>query len=147
ECLAERVPGVDKGLVATLGLLHDIGKLAVNSYFPHAADDLRKSDSEHPDETFLERERRVLGADHAELGAMLAEHWKLPPEIVESIRTHHAPPPAGDNAINKAVVIVHLANQLAKYCYVYSEDMEIDIVDDELFRSVSLIGPLPRLLT
>jgi len=150
ECLAERVPAVDKALVATLGLLHDIGKLAVNSYFPESAAQLQTRDAEHAEESFLDRERRILGADHAELGAMLAAHWKLPAEIVEAIRHHHNPaaaPEALAAPLRHAMTIVHLANQIAKYCYVYSEDMEIDIIDDELIRSINLTGPLPRLLT
>ena len=43
--------------------------------------------------------------------------------------------------------LVHLANQVSKYCYVYSEDMEIDIIPDQLFQQVGLVGPLKRLLT
>lgn len=149
ECLAERVPGVDRGFVSTLGLLHDIGKLAINSQFPSSAAALREANPEHADESFLDREKRVLGADHAEIGAFLARHWKLPHDIIEAIRWHHAPQgmpedlPAG---VRAATGVVHLANQLAKYCYVYSENMEIDIVSEDLFRQLGIPGPLPRLL-
>ncbi len=149
ECLAARTPGVDRDFVSTLGLLHDIGKLAINSYFPASADQIRTRSVEFPDESFLDRERRILGADHAEIGAMLAVHWKLPADLVEAIRWHHAPDQAPDSVseeVRKAAIIVHAANQLAKYCYVYSEDMEIDIVGDALLRQAGLPGPLTRLL-
>lgn len=149
ECLAARTPGVDRDFVSTLGLLHDIGKLAINSYFPASADQIRTRSVEFPGESFLDRERRILGADHAEIGAMLAIHWKLPADLVEAIRWHHAPDQAPDSVsdeIRKAAIIVHAANQLAKYCYVYSEDMEIDIVGDSLLRQAGLPGPLTRLL-
>ncbi|MDD5088416.1 MAG: HDOD domain-containing protein, partial [bacterium] len=36
-----------------------------------------------------ECERRVLGVDHAQIGAWLADTWSLPPAIVEAIRWHH----------------------------------------------------------
>jgi putative nucleotidyltransferase with HDIG domain len=154
DCLAEQVTGkaphVDRGFVATLGLLHDIGKLAINSYFPDSAAALRTPDPEHLDESFLDRERRVLGADHAEIGAVLAEHWKLPSDLVEAIRWHHAPQDAPETlspSVRAATTLVHLANQISKYCYVYSEDMEIDIVPDQVFQQVGLVGPLKRLMT
>jgi putative nucleotidyltransferase with HDIG domain len=149
EALAERAAGVDKGFVSTLGLLHDIGKLAINSYFPASAKEIRTRSPEFPDESFLDRERRVLGADHAEIGAMLAVHWKLPADLVEAIRWHHDPAAAPETlpeSVVTASVIVHAANQLAKYCYVYSENMEIDIVPDALLRRANLPAPLPRLL-
>jgi putative nucleotidyltransferase with HDIG domain len=149
EALADRCAGVDKGFVCTLGLLHDIGKLAINSYFPASAQEVRTPSAEHPGESFLDRERRILGADHAEIGAMLAAHWKLPGDLVEAIRWHHAPlqaPEEMGDAVKKATILVHAANQLAKYCYVYSEDMEIDIVGDEVLKEAQLPGPLTRLL-
>lgn len=150
EALAGRAAGsVDKGFVSTLGLLHDIGKLAINSYFPDSAARLRERNAELPDESFLDRERRLLGADHAEIGAMLAQHWKLPGDLVEAIRFHHAPaevPASVGSSVRDAAILVHAANQLAKYCYVYSEDMEIDIVGDELLKRAGLPGPLTRLL-
>ena len=150
EALCERLPGIDRGFVSTLGLLHDIGKLAINSYFPASAHQVRTPSPDHPAESFLDRERRVLGADHAEIGAMLAQHWKLPPDLVEAIRWHHAPDAAPTElaeSVRTATVLVHVANQLAKYCYVYSQDMEIDIVGDDLLRQAGLPAPLTRLLS
>jgi putative nucleotidyltransferase with HDIG domain len=149
EALADRCAGLDRGFVCTLGLLHDIGKLAINSYFPSSAEEIRTASPERPEESFLDRERRVLGADHAEIGAMLAAHWKLPADLVEAIRWHHAPqdaPREMAEEVRRATILVHVANQLAKYCYVYGEDMEIDIVGDELLKEAGLPGPLTRLL-
>ena len=149
EVLADRLPGIDKGFVSTLGLLHDIGKLAINSYFPRSADEIRTPSPDHPGESFLDRERRVLGGDHAEIGATLARHWKLPAELCEAIRWHHDPermPDTLSEATRAAAIVVHVANQLTKYCYVYSDNVEVDIVPPELLRRVGLPGPLARLL-
>jgi hypothetical protein len=80
---------------------------------------------------------------------MLAAHWKLPGDLVEAIRWHHAPqdaPAAMADEVRRATILVHVANQLAKYCYVYGEDMEIDIVGDDLLKQAGLPGPLTRLL-
>jgi putative nucleotidyltransferase with HDIG domain len=150
DCLADRAGGVDRGLVATLGLLHDIGKLVINSQFPDSAARLRSRDGLVYGQSALERERQVLGADHAEIGAILAKHWKLPDELIESIRWHHEPAQATAAAmppdVRRAMLLVHLANQLTKYCYVYGDDVEIDIVPDELLRELGFVPPITRLL-
>ena len=41
-------------------------------------------------------ERHAFGLDHAEVGAALAEEWKLPPLLVAPIRYHETPDAAGE---------------------------------------------------
>jgi HD-like signal output (HDOD) protein len=36
-------------------------------------------------------EGRVLGYDHTEIGALIAERWSLPKPVVDAIRFHHGP--------------------------------------------------------
>jgi HD-like signal output (HDOD) protein len=36
-------------------------------------------------------EREILGIDHAEIGAMLLEQWRLPEEICSAVLHHHEP--------------------------------------------------------
>jgi HD-like signal output (HDOD) protein len=36
-------------------------------------------------------ERKILGYDHAEVGAYLGESWNLPESLVNPIRYHHQP--------------------------------------------------------
>jgi HD-like signal output (HDOD) protein len=56
-------------------------------------------------------ERRLLGTDHAEVGAIVAEHWHLPNPVVVVIARHHHPPEATDSA--SLVDLVHVADALA----------------------------------
>ncbi len=96
----EAVPGCFES-----GLLHDIGKVAFDKLFPDEflkAADLAHGHGIHVDEA----EREVLGIDHAEAGAILAEHWNLPTSVVEAIRNHHAPSEAGGDARLTALVAV-----------------------------------------
>jgi putative nucleotidyltransferase with HDIG domain len=151
DALSDRVPGIDKGFVWTLGLLHDIGKLAIISRFPDQAAQLRFAASQHDGtESSLQREARLLGSDHAGAGSTLAWQWKLPADLVQAIRYHHNPMASwkpGDPApLKHAMYIVQIANQLAKYCYTYSDDMEIDAVDDQVFRELGLPASMPQLL-
>jgi putative nucleotidyltransferase with HDIG domain len=70
------------------GLLHDIGKVVFDVLYPQqfrAAAELA-----HENEWFTwQAEREVFGFDHAGAGALLAEHWNLPPAVVETIQFHH----------------------------------------------------------
>jgi putative nucleotidyltransferase with HDIG domain len=151
DSLADRVTGVDKGFVWTLGLLHDIGKFAIISRFPDQAAQLRFAATQHDgSESSLQREARLLGSDHAAAGSTLAWQWKLPADLVQAIRHHHNPlaawKPGDPEPLKKAMYLVQIANQLAKYCYTYSDDMEIDAVEDSVFREVGLPASMPQLL-
>jgi len=76
----------------TAGLVHDIGKLLLDRILARRMEwePLAAGQSE-----WLEVERQVAGFDHAEAGAALADCWRFPVELVEAIRAHHAPCPAG----------------------------------------------------
>jgi putative nucleotidyltransferase with HDIG domain len=153
EHLSRRVADVDPGLASTLGLLHDLGKIAINSQFPQQV--ARMFDTNDPGrpegESFLARERRIFGADHAFIGAFVAARWELPDDLVECIRLHHTPTdPAASKlppAVLRALLVVHVANQLAKYSHVYCTDMEIDIVPDDLLAKLGMGRSLEGLLT
>jgi putative nucleotidyltransferase with HDIG domain len=89
------------------GLLHDIGKIALDTCFPEAyATVLQKvAEGAH----FVDAEREVLGLDHAEAGALLAADWAFPQAIVEVIRDHHDPKP--DDFLPN---LIHLADLLVR---------------------------------
>jgi len=148
DTLARKVPGVDRGFVSTLALLHDIGKLVVQTQFPHEAEQLRgRSNDESP----LTREVRVLGVDHAALGANLAAKWGLPGDLVQAIRWHHCPERAFSSSdpkpLHQAMYLLQIANQISKYIYVYQDETEIDAVTDATFDLVNLQHDLTALLT
>jgi putative nucleotidyltransferase with HDIG domain len=148
DALARRVPGVDRGLVSTLGLLHDIGKLVVQTQFPAEAKELRGPGGGEPP---LARETRILGVDHAALGANLAAKWGLPGDLVQAIRWHHRPERAfsatDPRALHQAMYLVQVANQLSKYCYVYQDETEIDAIPDTEFDLLGFSHDLTGLLS
>jgi putative nucleotidyltransferase with HDIG domain len=69
------------------GLLHDVGKIVMRQYLPdewaRVVPAVTNGIRAH------ETERRELGIDHAELGALLAHRWKLPENLIASIGGHH----------------------------------------------------------
>ena len=61
-------------------------------------------------------ERQILGADHAEVGGMLAEQWKLPALLSTPIRRiHHAPQRVADPGLRKIAELV-IVEGLAATC-------------------------------
>ena len=96
----------------TAGLLHDVGRLLIFLRLPEQASEILATGRESH-EDLCELERAILGFDHAEAGAELLQHWKLPPALCAAIRYHHAPREAGDAPLEAA--ILHLANAITHY--------------------------------
>ena len=71
------------------GLLHDVGLILIDQYlhkpFCRVIDTLRE------DVPVCDAEMRILGFDHATLGAYVASQWNLPKNLVATIGYHHCP--------------------------------------------------------
>ncbi len=89
------------------GLLHDIGKIALDTCYPEEYALVLQQVAEGA--FFVDAERALLGMDHAEAGALLAADWSFPAAIVEVIRDHHVPKPE-DFLPN----LIHLADLLVR---------------------------------
>jgi putative nucleotidyltransferase with HDIG domain len=97
--------------ISTAALLHDIGKVIIRLNF---GDDYRHLLAliDEDEVTMLEAERKLLGTDHAEVGAWLAKSWFLPDKLIEPIGCHHDVAAAPSQQTKASVV--HLANILIK---------------------------------
>lgn len=90
QLIAKRA-GVERAeMVFTAGLLHDLGKVALNIWLENKIQAMQLL-AERDGLSFDEVERRVLGFDHCMVGAHLAESWNLPESVIEVIRYHHSP--------------------------------------------------------
>jgi putative nucleotidyltransferase with HDIG domain len=139
EELARRAGGADSNLALTAGLLHDIGRFAINRQHPHGCAELWALEAQG--EGLLERERRLFGADHAFIGSALAAEWKLPQDLVQMIRLHHVPPellPTFETTVRRALLCVQIANQLVKFRHVYCSGMEIDQIPQTVAQELRL---------
>jgi putative nucleotidyltransferase with HDIG domain len=110
EKLAHLTGRANPALAYTAGLLHDIGKVALDQLLSRAAPQFYRRLSEDQALDFTQAEREVFGLDHAEIGLRLAQRWSLPDSLAESIRHHHVP----ERALQQPALahIVFLANFL-----------------------------------
>lgn len=74
----------------TAGLLHDIGKVALDQFVRAEFGEIvgRAGSGE---KAFSQAEQEILGFDHCQVGKMLLEHWRLPAVLVEAVSLHHRP--------------------------------------------------------
>lgn len=92
QALSSAVPDESRppaGLAYLAGLLHNFGHLLLGHLFRQEFLILNKFILKYPDKPVELIERRVLGTDHARIGAWLMEAWRLPEEIVIATREHH----------------------------------------------------------
>ena len=89
ETLARNNPsmGVVPEEAFVCGLLHDIGKLALDTVLPKSfARCVELADTQQSN--IAEVERRVVGIDHHTAGKRIAEQWRLPHRIQDCIWLH-----------------------------------------------------------
>jgi putative nucleotidyltransferase with HDIG domain len=104
-----RAAGQSEAVAFTAGLLHDIGRLALATYYPRefamAIDYAREHDC-----LMLEAETRVLGIGHAQVGAWIAAHWNFAEPVSQAIAYHHTPPGNDFAAPATLADVVHTAD-------------------------------------
>ncbi len=109
-----KLPDMDDAFSA--GMLHDIGKIVLDVYFKkyyvYVLNKARKTRVPFHGVPFIMVEQDVLETDHSEIGAFLANKWKLPITITEVIQFHHAPQKA--ETCQSLVYVVAFANELVR---------------------------------
>ncbi len=73
-----------------LGLLSDIGALAINNFMPTQYSLVLKEKHDKSSSLF-DSENRILGFSHAEVGSELIKRWGLPESFYYPILFHHKP--------------------------------------------------------
>jgi HD-like signal output (HDOD) protein len=74
--------------VFTAGLLHDLGKVALDTASPDLFDAVLEELAKGP-APFHAAERAVLGVDHSRIGEWVSRSWELPQLSVAVIKHHH----------------------------------------------------------
>lgn len=105
EALHTKIPSY----TFTAGLLHDIGKIVLGTFGDvDPAPILELAEQEKTD--LASAERRMLGIDHAEVGARLLETWNVPAYLADVVRWHHEPEKESSQTV--VAGLVHVADAL-----------------------------------
>jgi putative nucleotidyltransferase with HDIG domain len=91
------------------GLLHDVGKLMFDRHMAERyGQAIAAAHAERRPLAEVERER--FGMDHAEVGFMMLDRWKLPQNIISGLHRHHDW--EGNGSVPEAAKVVALADNL-----------------------------------
>jgi putative nucleotidyltransferase with HDIG domain len=114
--LARHTRKVNMDTMFTAGLLHDIGHLIMFYRIPqHAHEAILMTVQGESIMDLPAAEQAVMGFDHTQVGAALAELWHLPSILEECIAFHHHPENAKLHPLE--VIHVHIANAVASLPY------------------------------
>ncbi len=118
------------------GLLHDLGKIVFSIMYPELLEKIQgmRSARNLPDKVF---DALMAGANHAEIGAELAEKWNFPTALVAAIRWHHnieeAPKEYRDLALTVCLadMLVHFVEGTIEYYQITPELLYHFNIDSE----------------
>lgn len=120
-------------ILFTGALLRDIGKVVLNQHVRSAMEPILNQVKTQKI-TFKEAEYNVLGFDHTQVGAMIAEKWHFPPTLQCIITGYHEPLAA--RRCRDEASIVYLADAI-------SRKMEIGLgVDDPFYTEDERVARL-----
>ncbi|MGD8561855.1 MAG: HDOD domain-containing protein [Desulfarculaceae bacterium] len=109
------------------GLLHDLGKVALDAFRSEDVGRLLAAiEKEQRDWNSLEDE--ITGVDHGFVGQMILDYWDLPLDLVTAVGLHHRPWEAGPHQDQAGLVC--LANYLARRMGYHSFAGESGLEDD-----------------
>ncbi|MCC6233212.1 MAG: HDOD domain-containing protein [Verrucomicrobiales bacterium] len=97
--------GLDDGEAYTIGLLHAIGRLAIDQALGETGDiDAFRTDPS----PWEQREVRYVGLTSTEVSAMLLERWRFPERTCEALRRQTSPPSDRDDPLQACLQIARL---------------------------------------
>lgn len=104
--------GMDPDRAFVAGILHDVGKVIMDGYFPdyfNQALEVAAKDSL----SIYEAEKKVLPINHETVGRQLGTLWHLPEELVEVIGAHNGLHVTEEKHL-RLVLLIHLANVVCR---------------------------------
>lgn len=102
--IARSIRHPNQAYAFTAGLLHDVGKLVLQTKYPAETRAIGEKASD--DAEALKMEGECFGFNHAHVGAWLAATWKFPDALIEAIGRHNDPDQATCDGLLTTIVCV-----------------------------------------
>lgn len=118
------------------GLLHDIGRVFIVQFLRPEVEKIFDLMTKE-DIPMREAEEKVLDADHAWVGYVMAKNWHFPPVLCSAIGYHHAP--NGKDEEFLLASIIHLADIICRGMDLgYGGDDFVPAISPAAWRELSL---------
>ncbi len=130
---------IDPGEAFVCGLLHDIGKIALDHVLPKSYGRVVELVDVNQG-NIAEFERRVIGIDHHTAGKRLAEQWSLSHVIQDCIWLHGCAYDMLPRLDHRNVIgLVSLADMVVRKCHLgYSGNFSFNLEEHELAHQLNL---------
>ena len=104
-----------RGQAFVCGLLHDVGKIALDACLPKSYARVLELVERHG-RCICDVERDLLGLDHTAAGRHLVSRWRLPAPIVECVWLHHQDADGLPSSVAnpRIVQLIHAADNLVR---------------------------------
>lgn len=124
----------------TIGLLLNIGELALAALFPERFGDILQLAADDPAGR-LALEQNAFGTDHRQLGATMLAEWGLPEGLIAAVYHYEVPDAAGlaeGSRTHTLALALHFAHNLAEICV--ADEHERWAVIPDLFNKAARLG-------
>lgn len=131
--LARKINFGDPGKAYLAGLLHDLG-IIVNLWVLPKEFRVAWEKGKTEGIPLHEAEQESMGFTHCDSGRLLAERWKLAPDLLEVVSYHHTPEKAAEYP--GLVALVQLADLLCRMSglnYGFAEQRQVDLIEESGF--------------
>ena len=140
-----------QGMLATMGILHDIGKYALymmDKMIREKGIGAARPEAES-DMPFLKREEQYFGVNHSIVGGMLANQWNLSERICSVLEYHHHPSfyplESLPEQYRENIAAISMSDMVVNRFT--GEDMGLCDLSGEYYDQLGLNPPLERVLS
>jgi len=131
KLLSERICPNAAEDIFCIGLLHDIGTLAIVQCMPDQYSAI-KEESVKTECAVHDAEQQILGFDHTEIGEYLTHHWGFPETFSIPIRCHHQPELLGngsDTEIELYTKFLHLSSAFIDFIALPDKPLRLALIE------------------
>ncbi len=140
RAIAIAIKHKDPDSIYTAGLLHDIGKIVLESHGKVSYSDFILA-CKNDDQSTLHSEHDFFGLNHAEMGYVFCQQWDIPEQISAIVYCHHEMPNSDSpfKIYANDIAIISFANYIAWMQGVGSTpELVLPELDSEVYKNLNL---------